>query len=102
MSRKPTSPGEILYQEFLLPMGLTQKSLADHIGCDYKFINRIINEKAAVSTEMALKLASAFNTSPDFWLNAQMTLELWELRGLKTKIKPIASLRRSSRKKLVK
>jgi antitoxin HigA-1 len=44
MRRKPTSPGEILEEEFLKPLELTQKALAEHLGCDYKVINRIVNE----------------------------------------------------------
>lgn len=46
--RKPTSPGEILRYEFLEPFGLSQKDFASHIGCDYKVINRIVNEKASI------------------------------------------------------
>ena len=77
MSRKPTSPGEILNEEFLAPMGLTQKELADHIGCDIKVINRIINERTSVTAEMALNLAATFRTTPDFWLNAQMAVDIY-------------------------
>ena len=80
MKRKPTSPGEILYEEFLKPLDLTQGELARHLDCDYKVINRIVNEKASVTPEMAIKLAAAFETTPDFWLNAQMAIDLWELR----------------------
>lgn len=77
--RKPTSPGEILREEFLAHLGITQKQLADHLGCDYKVINRIVNEKASVSPEMAMRLACAFETTPDFWLNAQNALDLWKI-----------------------
>jgi addiction module HigA family antidote len=56
---------------------MTQKQLADHLGCDVKVVNRIINGKAAVSIEMALKLGAAFSTSPDFWLNAQKAVDLY-------------------------
>jgi addiction module HigA family antidote len=78
MKRKPTSPGEILSEEYLKPMGLTQKVLADHLGCDIKVVNRIINEKTSVTAEMALKLAATFNTSPDFWINAQSAVDIYE------------------------
>lgn len=77
MKRKPTSPGEILSEEYLKPLGLTQKELADHLGCDIKVINRIVNEKTSVTAEMALKLAATFNTSPEFWLNAQKAVDLY-------------------------
>jgi addiction module HigA family antidote len=97
IKRKPTSPGEILYEEFLSPLGITQKELAAHLNCDYKVINRIVNEKASVTPEMALKLSAAFNTTPDFWLNAQMALDLWSLRRKRTKIRPL--IRGNRRKK---
>ena len=87
MKRKPTSPGEILNEEFLKPVGLTQKELAAHLQCDYKVINRIVNERASVSPEMAVKFAAAFETTPDFWLNAQMTMDLWILRTQRLKIR---------------
>lgn len=89
MHRKPTSPGEILIEEFLKPLDLSQKDLADYIGCDYKVINRIANERAAVTPEMATKLAAAFDTTPDFWLNAQMAIDLWMLRDKKPKIRSL-------------
>lgn len=78
LQRKPTSPGEILNEEFLKPMGLTQKQLADHLGCDVKVINRIINERTSVTAEMAVKLAAAFKMTAEFWLNAQQAVDLYE------------------------
>lgn len=78
MKRKPTTPGEILSEEYLKPLGLTQKQLADHLGCDIKVVNRIINEKTSVTAEMALKLGAAFNTSPDFWVNAQSAVDIYD------------------------
>lgn len=90
MQRKPTSPGEILNDEFLKPMKLTQKQLADHIGCDIKVINRIINARSSVTVEIALKLAATFRTSPDFWLNAQRELDLYTAsKNIKTLPAPI-------------
>lgn len=80
MKRKPTSPGEILSEEFLIPLGISQRELSDHLGCDYKVINRIINEQTSVTPEMATKLAAALDTTPDFWLNAQIAIDLWKLR----------------------
>jgi addiction module HigA family antidote len=89
MKRKPTSPGEILFEEFLVPLEITQRELADHLHCDYKVINRIINEKTGVTPDMAVKLAAAFDTTPDFWLNAQIALDLWRLRTRKPKIRSL-------------
>lgn len=74
--RKPTTPGEILAQEFLAPLRLTQKQLADHIRCDLKVINRIVNGRTSVTAEMAVRLGAAFGTSPEFWLNAQQAVDL--------------------------
>jgi len=78
--RKPTSPGEILQEEFLSPLQITQKVLAERLGCDIKVVNRIVNGKTSVSAEMALKLSSAFQTTPDFWLNAQKALDLYQAK----------------------
>ena len=77
MSRKPSTPGEILDEEFLKPMGLTQKQLADHIGVDLKVINRIVNERTGITPIVAMKLGYALSTSPEFWLNAQTALDLY-------------------------
>ncbi len=94
MNRKPTSPGEILIEEYLKPLNMTQKELADYIDCDYKVINRIVNERAAITPEMALKFAAAFDTTPDFWLNAQMAIDLWALRKEKPKIRSLIRFRK--------
>lgn len=72
----PTTPGEILREEFLQPLGMTQKQLGDHIGSDVKVINRIVNGRTSVSADMALKLGAALGTSPGFWLNAQRAVDL--------------------------
>ena len=88
--RKPTTPGEILSEEFLAPLEMTQKELADHLDCDVKVINRIVNERTAVTAEMALKLGAALRTSADFWLNAQKAVDLFEARkGVGPLPKPI-------------
>ncbi len=74
--REPTTPGEILQEELLSPLGLPQKGLADHIGRDVKVVNRIVNGRSAVTTPMALELGSALGASPEFWLNAQKAVDL--------------------------
>lgn len=78
--RRPTGPGEILADEFLAPLGLTQKKLADHLACDVKVINRIVNGRTALSAGMAVKLGAAFQTTPEFWLNAQKAVDLFDAR----------------------
>jgi addiction module HigA family antidote len=78
LQRKPTLPGEILSEEFLKPMKMTQKQIANHLGCDVKVINRLINGRTSLSAEMAIRLASAFGTSAEFWLNAQQAIDIYE------------------------
>ena len=92
MKRKPTPPGEILQEEFLTPLGLTQKDLADHVGCDIKVINRIINGRSAVTAEMAVRLGAALDTTPQFWLNAQQAVDLFAAsKAVKSLPKAISS-----------
>jgi antitoxin HigA-1 len=92
-NRPPTSPGEMLKEEFLEPMGLTQQQLADGIGVSYQRINELINGKRGITTSTALRLAKYFNTSPDFWLNMQRANELYRVMQKEKeqieKIKPI-------------
>ncbi len=91
--REPTGPGEILREEFLRPLGMTQNQLADHLGCDVKVVNRIVNGRTSVSAEMALKLGAAFRTTAEFWLNAQQAVDLYNAsKGLKSLPRAIASL----------
>ncbi|MBF0106662.1 MAG: HigA family addiction module antidote protein [Deltaproteobacteria bacterium] len=78
IKRKPTSVGEILNEEFLIPLGMTQRELAIHIKCDVKVINRLVNERTSLTAEMALKLASTFKTTAEFWLNAQKAMDLYQ------------------------
>lgn len=88
--RAPTTPGEILRQAFLVPLQMTQRALAEHISTDVKVINRIVNARTSVSAEMAIKLAATFDTSPDFWLNAQKAVDLHEAsRRLRKLPKPL-------------
>lgn len=75
--RMPTSPGEILREEYLVPLEMTQKQLADHLGCDVKVVNRIVNGRSAVTATVALKLAATFRTTPELWLNAQKAVDLY-------------------------
>jgi len=76
--RKPASVGEILTQEFIEPMGLTQGALAEAMGVPRKHVNELCNERRAVTAPTALILARVFGNSPDFWLNAQRGSDLWK------------------------
>lgn len=75
--RKPVSVGEILTEEFLIPLGLTQGALADAMGVPRKHINELCKDRRAITADTALMLARAFGNSPDFWLNAQRRSDLW-------------------------
>lgn len=74
--RKATHPGAILLHEFLAPLGLSQKALAAHLGISVQRVNEIIRGKRGVSADTAWLLSEAFNTSPEFWLNLQITHDL--------------------------
>jgi addiction module HigA family antidote len=80
IERKPTTPGEILEEEFLKPLHLTRKQFASHLGYDVKVINRLVNNRTSVTAEMAVKLSSALSTSPKFWLNAQQACDIYRAR----------------------
>jgi addiction module HigA family antidote len=76
--RKPASVGEILVQEFMEPMGLTQAVLAEAMGVQRKHVNELCNNRRAVTAPTALILARVFGNSPDFWLNVQRRSDLWD------------------------
>ena len=73
---KPVHPGEILHQEFLKPMGLSQNQLARQIGVPPRRINEVVLGKRAITADTALRLAKFFNMSPQFWLGLQMDYDL--------------------------
>jgi addiction module HigA family antidote len=76
--RKPVSVGEILQEEFMKPMGLTQSALAAAMSVQRKHVNELCNNRRNVTAPTALILARVFGNSPDFWLNVQRRNELWE------------------------
>jgi addiction module HigA family antidote len=76
--RRPASVGEILVQEFMEPMGLTQGALAKAMGVQRKHVNELCNDRRAITAPTALILARVFSNSPDFWLNVQRRNEIWE------------------------
>ena len=76
-NRPTTTPGEMLREEFLEPMGLTPKQLANDIGVSYQRVNELINNKRGITPSTALRLGKYFGTSPDFWLNLQRANDLY-------------------------
>ena len=75
-NRIPTHPGEILSEEFLAPLGLSQVALAAHLGIPVQRVNEIVRGKRGVTPDTAWKLAQAFETSPEFWINLQANHDL--------------------------
>ena len=73
---KPVHPGEILMEEFLKPMGLTQNRLAQELGVPPRRINEIVLGKRGITADTALRLGRYFRMSPEFWLGLQMDFEL--------------------------
>lgn len=78
MKRRPTHPGEMLREDFLPDYGLTVSGLAEAVGVSRQSINELLRERRGVSPVMALRLARLFGNSPEFWLNAQRAVDLWE------------------------
>jgi addiction module HigA family antidote len=91
-NRRPTSPGEILHEEFLVPLGLTQEQLAQSLGVARRRINEIVKGKRAITVDTAIRLGRFFQMTPQFWLNLQLHLDFWEAEYKKAeeyeKIKP--------------
>ena len=76
--RKPVSVGEILKEEFMTPLGLTQEALADAMGVPRKHVNELCNNRRSVTAPTALILARVFGNSPEFWMNIQRRNDLWD------------------------
>lgn len=76
-NREPIHPGELLLQEFLEPMGLSQRDVAAGIGVPYQRVNELVNGRRGVSASTALRLAKYLGTTPDVWLNAQLRWDLY-------------------------
>ncbi len=76
-NRPPVSPGEVLLEEFLKPLGLTQRALAQALGIPYQRVNEIIQGKRAITVDTALRLAKFFGTSPEVWLNLQQRVDFY-------------------------
>ena len=86
--RTPTHPGEMLLEEFLKPLGLTQVALAQHIGVPVQRVNEIVRGKRGVTAETAWLLSSALGTTPEFWMNLQTAHDL-SLNRLTRHIDPL-------------
>ena len=85
-NRIPTHPGEMLLEEFLTPMGITQKDLADNIEVPYQRVNEIVNGRRGITPSTALRLAKFFEMSPDFWMSLQLRWDLYFARQDENKV----------------
>lgn len=74
---EPTHPGEMLLEEFLRPMGLTQRELADGIRVPYQRVNELVNGRRGITPSTAVRLAKFFGTTPDLWMNLQLRWDLY-------------------------
>jgi addiction module HigA family antidote len=81
-NRLPTHPGEMLRDEFLIPMNISQRDLANAIHVPYQRINELVNQKRGVTPSTALRLAKFFGVSADFWLNQQIRWDLFKAQAL--------------------
>ena len=77
IKRKPTHPGSVLKEDYLIPLEISVTEMAMKLGVSRKTLSKILNEKGSVTPDMALRLARAFDTTPDLWLNLQKNFDLW-------------------------
>jgi len=78
LQRRPIHPGEILREDFMPDYDLSVSGLASALGVSRQSVNELVRERRAVSSEMALRLAKLFGNSPEFWLNMQRSVDLWD------------------------
>jgi addiction module HigA family antidote len=90
--REPTSPGEMLREEFMKPLGLTQAELAVRLGMPRVAVNAIINGKRAVTPGTAMRLAKALGTTPEFWINGQIAVDLYRAEHDADQIRAVAKI----------
>ncbi|EPL9569944.1 HigA family addiction module antitoxin [Providencia rettgeri] len=79
--RKPASVGDVLLYEYLIPTGMKINELSELLGVHRNTISALVNNNRKLSIDMAFKLAKAFNTSKDYWLNLQQAVDIWEVRS---------------------
>ena len=88
-NRLPTHPGEILLEEFLKPLGITQTAFAEHIGVHLPALSELVRGRRGVSATMAWRLARALRTDAEFWMSLQAQYDLAAARGEASSVKPI-------------
>ncbi len=92
--REPTHPGEMLLEEFLIPMGITQMELSKKIYVPYQRINEIVNKRRGMTPSTALRLSKFFGVSEDFWMSLQLRWDLYKAKRIEAnEIKTIRRFR---------
>jgi len=94
MKRQPTHPGIIIKEDYLKPLSITVTDMANMLGVSRKTLSKIINKRGAITPDMALRLARAFDTTPDLWLNLQKNYDLWQAVNVSKEwqqVKPLSS-----------
>lgn len=84
--REPTHPGEMLLEEFLKPMDLSQRALATGIRVPYQRVNELVNRRRGITPATALRLAKFFGNTPGFWMNLQLRWELYHAQQSEAKV----------------
>jgi addiction module HigA family antidote len=84
--REPTHPGEMLREEFLKPLGLSQRDLAERIDVPYQRVNELVNRRRGVTPATALRLARVFGTTPGFWMNLQLRWDLHRAQAVEARV----------------
>jgi addiction module HigA family antidote len=96
-NRQPTHPGEMLLEEFLEPMELTQRDLADGIHVPYQRVNELVNQRRGITPSTALRLAKFFGTTAGYWMNLQLRWDLFHAQvSEKDALRQIRKTRRAS------
>ena len=96
--RPPTHPGEMLLEEFLEPLRITQTDLAERIEVPIQTVNSLVNGRRALTPDTALRLSRVFGTTPGFWVNHQLRWDLYHAQvEAKVELKRIRPLRRKDR-----
>lgn len=94
MKRQPTHPGVIIKEDYLNPLSITIKDMSEILGISRKTLSKIINERGAITPDMALRLSRAFDTTPDLWMNLQQNFDLWKAENSSDawqSVKPLSS-----------
>ena len=93
IKRKPTHPGKIIQEDYLKPLSLTITEIAATLEVSRKTLSKIINERGAITPDMSLRLARAFDTTPELWMNLQKNYDLWQAEHISKdwqRVKPLS------------